>query len=485
MLNAERAEMVGAAVRPLRRHVHECSRRRSARRHARIGRNQQTVHAECARRRAGDADLSAEQQGWTRSICRSNFERRSLGKIDSECKRPRLWIAITAGDLDCCLTVCRDRKINRTLQRGVSRRAGRVRKREDRRLILYREAGSACILSAAHIGVEAVVIRHLHLRNSASRGGPHGEAPQFRIDSRTIRTARARPVHPRPVGSGQNRHLYLVWVENLIVEIDSQAVAFSVVRRSYSLLHISAQDAATQSVGNIHRLGGSGDLPALRDRAMKQRHIHSQRVEAEAKRIGGSHRGRRLCDAVGIQRPQEDADVLNVVAAATRGDAPHIDFVRGAVESRVNEETGLPTAQLRRVVVPQANVIHILRIAKDPEELDCVCSPSRSIARQLLHHQDGALAAAEGDGIGDLGARIVDRRSDSLHRPVADQIADVRDHPRRACLDELVVVKLIQILCDNAELFLNHHQQRSERSARCLRGEFIQLCLLVGGKRRR
>ena len=123
--------------------------------------------------------------------------------------------------------------------------------------------------------------------------------------------------------------------------------------------------------------------------------------------------------------------------------------MRGAIEAGVDEEARLPAAQVRRVVVPEADVVHVLRVAEDPEELDCVRAPCRYIARELLHHQHRAFAAAEGDGIGDLGARIVDRRRDSLHRLVADQIADVRDDPRRAGLDELVVVKLIQVLGDN------------------------------------
>ena len=64
------------------------------------------------------------------------------------------------------------------------------------------------------------------------------------------------------------------------------------------------------------------------------------------------------------------------------------------------------------------------------EEFDGVRTPSGDVARQLLHHQHGAFAPAQRDGFGDLGARIVDRRRNALDRLVADQVADIGNHPR-------------------------------------------------------
>ncbi len=49
-------------------------------------------------------------------------------------------------------------------------------------------------------------------------------------------------------------------------------------------------------------------------------------------------------------------------------------------------------------------------VSPGPEELDGVRAPAGDVARELFHHQDGAFAAAEGDGVGDFGARACRRR---------------------------------------------------------------------------
>ena len=91
-------------------------------------------------------------------------------------------------------------------------------------------------------------------------------------------------------------------------------------------------------------------------------------------------------------------------------------------------------------MVAPANVVHVLRIGQHAEEFDRMRSPAGSVAGQFLHHQHGPLAAAECDGVSDLRAWIVDARVDAIDRLVANQVADVGDHPLGARLDELVVV---------------------------------------------
>ena len=95
--------------------------------------------------------------------------------------------------------------------------------------------------------------------------------------------------------------------------------------------------------------------------------------------------------------------------------------------------------------------VHVLGVGEHLEELDRVRAPAGDVAGELLQDEDRALAAAQGDGLGDLGARVVDRGGDALDGLVADQVADVGDHPGGAGLDELVVVELVEVVGDGGE----------------------------------
>jgi hypothetical protein len=93
-------------------------------------------------------------------------------------------------------------------------------------------------------------------------------------------------------------------------------------------------------------------------------------------------------------------------------------------------------------------------------------APSGGVPGELLQDQQGSLATAQRDRLGDLGAGIVDRGSDSPYGPVADQVPDIGDHPRGARLDELILVELGEVVGDDGDLFLHEHQQGLERSPR-------------------
>ena len=129
-------------------------------------------------------------------------------------------------------------------------------------------------------------------------------------------------------------------------------------------------------------------------------------------------------------------------------------------------------------------MVHVLRVAQHLKHLRRVRAPGGNIASELLHDQHGSLAPAQGNGLGHLGARIVDRCRDPFDRLVADQIADIGNDPGGAGLDKLVVVKLIEIIGDRGDLLADQHQQRLQRATRGLGGELIELRLLVSGKRR-
>jgi hypothetical protein len=85
-------------------------------------------------------------------------------------------------------------------------------------------------------------------------------------------------------------------------------------------------------------------------------------------------------------------------------------------------------------------VVHVLAGDQALEELDHVGRPAGDITRQLLQHGDRALAPTIGNGVRDLGAAADDGRRDAVQRTIADQIADVRDRPLGAGLDERVIV---------------------------------------------
>jgi hypothetical protein len=84
------------------------------------------------------------------------------------------------------------------------------------------------------------------------------------------------------------------------------------------------------------------------------------------------------------------------------------------------------------------------------------------VARQVLEHCRRALAPAEPDGIGHFGARAERARGQSVHRAVADQIADIRHYPLGTGLDELIVVQLRQILVQDRDLAGNRREQGAQ-----------------------
>ena len=129
-------------------------------------------------------------------------------------------------------------------------------------------------------------------------------------------------------------------------------------------------------------------------------------------------------------------------------------------------------------MIPGADVVHVLGGGQLLEELDRVRAPSGDIAGQLFQDERGALASAEPDGVGNFGARAGDAGRHSVDFLEADQAADIRDDPRGAGFDELIVVELVQVFGNDRELLFDQHEQRLERSARLLREQLIQLLLL-------
>ena len=110
-------------------------------------------------------------------------------------------------------------------------------------------------------------------------------------------------------------------------------------------------------------------------------------------------------------------------------------------------------------------MVHVLRGREALEELDRARRPAGDVARQLLEHDRGALAAPVGERVRHVGARADASRRHRPDRPHAEQIADVRHDPFVAGLDEPVVVEDRDVLLDALELALDHAEQRAQRLA--------------------
>ncbi|MEZ4612654.1 MAG: hypothetical protein R2838_20830 [Caldilineaceae bacterium] len=116
-------------------------------------------------------------------------------------------------------------------------------------------------------------------------------------------------------------------------------------------------------------------------------------------------------------------------------------------------------------MIVRAQMVQVLGGRQRLEELDDARIPVGDVPGQLFQHGRGALAPAEGDGIGHLGARAADGGHDAVERPVADQVADVGHDPRRAGLDEEIVVHLVQILGHHLGLLGQHDHEIAQRIA--------------------
>ncbi len=130
-------------------------------------------------------------------------------------------------------------------------------------------------------------------------------------------------------------------------------------------------------------------------------------------------------------------------------------------------------------------VLEVLRPAEQLEELDRVNGPAGDVPRELLEHRQRPLAAAVVDRLGDVGPRAdLDRRpqvgpdqirEDRCRRVlVADapgvvqevvrhEIADVRDDPAPARLDEQVVPQTCDVALDDVDLARHDPEQRAQR----------------------
>jgi hypothetical protein len=140
------------------------------------------------------------------------------------------------------------------------------------------------------------------------------------------------------------------------------------------------------------------------------------------------------------------------VASAPALDPAYVHAARDPVEGRSDLLEPLGPAQIRRGMIEQPDVVHVLRRDQMLEELDDARVPPGDVARQLLQHGGCSLAPAKRNGMRHLGARARDPGRNSMQPAIADQVADVRHDPFGAGLDELVVIELVEILFEHGDL---------------------------------
>ena len=146
-----------------------------------------------------------------------------------------------------------------------------------------------------------------------------------------------------------------------------------------------------------------------------------------------------------------------VVPAVVLADRAHVDAVGRLVERAADAVVALERADVE-VRGLGADVLEVLAPADQLEELDGVRGPARDVAGELLEHRQRALAAPVGDRLGDVRPAA----HGVAQRIVADEVADVRDHPRAARLDEQVVVELRNVALDDVDLLGDDPQQGAQ-----------------------
>ena len=335
-------------------------------------------------------------------------------------------------------------------QRGVGRR---------------RQALAAFVFAAAQVGAEAFVPGQAELGRVVGLGR-QGDAPEHRVDG--VDARRRRGVGPGGAVVAQVADHDLVALDRRAADAEQQR-GFCVVLgrrrvgpRAVVLRQLGGQAPARERPGHMGRLGQVGDV-VLGARAVVQRQVVVERAHPVAAR---PHPQRwRVAVLVGLDAPQVQAHVGDVVAPPARFDAPHVHRAVGALERRAHALQRQPVPQVGRLQVVRAGVVHVLRGHDALEILHGARVPAGHVARELLQHQRRALAPAQGDGVRHLGARAGHLGRDAVQALVADEVADIGHGPVGAGLDEQVVVELLQAFPGHRDLLGQHADQLFERPA--------------------
>ncbi|MNQ96395.1 hypothetical protein D3C85_1119980 [compost metagenome] len=147
-----------------------------------------------------------------------------------------------------------------------------------------------------------------------------------------------------------------------------------------------------QGLGHIDGFGQMVDV-GLGAGPVEQRLVPAQRVEGieAGKRRGG--RGVAALHGVGLQPPQEEGDVGQVVA--TGGQRAHVGGVQLGAERAVDTLHGARMAQVGRAQRVRTRMIHMLRGGDPLETLRDAAAPAGGVGGQFFQHQRRAFAPAQ------------------------------------------------------------------------------------------
>ena len=219
-----------------------------------------------------------------------------------------------------------------------------------------------------------------------------GDAAEHRVDG--VPPVR-RHVRPRCAvvaqvadHDGVARHLVAVDVEH---DARVDVVHRLARRRTGAVVErlVRVERATPDRIGHVDRLGEMGDL-VLRQRVGEELERVAERAREPAAVVELDRRAAGV--PVRVKPPQEDADVRDVEAPAPALDPPHLDGVRDRLERAADAGERFPAAQVRRVVVERAQMVHVLRRREPLEVLDGARVPAGDVARDLLEHRHRALA---------------------------------------------------------------------------------------------
>ncbi len=234
----------------------------------------------------------------------------------------------------------------------------------------------------------------------------------------------------------------------------------------------------------LRHVGARGQMieRGTRGRLVEQRHVRAERAEQKAARV---HPARGLAgDRIGIPAPDPGADIGNVEpprpvqgdierrAVGIGGiplagsDTAHVDRPAGGLERAAEPAQRRAVAQIGVAAGLRTQMMQALVDREAAEILDHPHRPRGHVGAQLLERDDGALAPAVADSVGDLGTATRRARHAGQQRRPADEIADIGHDPGRASLDEFVAVKAAQILLQHADLLGDDPEQRLQLRAR-------------------
>ena len=198
-------------------------------------------------------------------------------------------------------------------------------------------------------------------------------------------------------------------------------------------------------------------------RFCEERDIDPQWMEEKASYVVTSRRtGSDGTPRVAAEPPQKKTNVWNVVPAAPAANAPHLNGARQLVESAADSLKLLHLVKSGGKGVTRAEMVKVLGCGQPQKIFHRSCVPSGNIVRELLEHGGRPLAATVRDCVCDLGTTAPQCPLHAVQPATPNEVADIRHRPLRAGLDEEIVVKLIDVFLDRAELLGNDGEKLLE-----------------------